>query len=68
MTPAEQLKAARAAAGLTQRQAAERSGVPLRTLEQWEIGRRRPPGYVLRLTLDRLASTDRAPAHEETDR
>lgn len=35
---AERLKAARAALGLTQLQAAERLGVPLRTYQGWEVG------------------------------
>ena len=59
MTPADQIKAARATAGLTQRQAAERIGVPLRTLEQWEIGRRNPPDYVLRSVIERLEQPQR---------
>lgn len=59
MTPAEQIKAARKAARLTQAEAAERIAVPLRTYQNWEIGHRAPPDYVLRLALDRLESTPR---------
>lgn len=54
MTPAEQLKAARATARLSQSRAAELIGVPVRTYQNWEIGHRNPPDYVLRLALERL--------------
>lgn len=39
MVMADQIKAWREARGLSQAQAAERLGVPLRTLEGWEAGR-----------------------------
>lgn len=54
MTPAEQLKAARACGRLSQAKAAECIGVPLRTYQNWEIGHRLPPDYVLQLALERL--------------
>lgn len=48
------LKAARLNAGLTQKQAAERCGVPFRTYQNWEYGTRKPPEYVLAAILEKL--------------
>lgn len=49
------IKEARQAAGLTQAAAAKLCyNVPLRTWEQWEIGRRTPPPYVEQLIIDKL--------------
>ena len=39
----ERFKAARKAAGLTQRACAEKYGIPRRTIEAWETGERIPP-------------------------
>jgi len=39
------LKASRSANGLSQSQAAERLGVPLKTLQNWEIARTKPQGF-----------------------
>ena len=36
-------------AGLTRRGLCERLGIPYRTLQEWETGRRTPPGYVIKL-------------------
>lgn len=54
MTPAEQIKAARAARGLSQSQAAKLVGVPRPTLQGWEQDRRRPNEFTLRAVLARL--------------
>lgn len=43
MTGAE-LREARKAAGLSMKQAAENSGTPYRTWQDWENGKRRVPG------------------------
>lgn len=53
-TFAEKLKAARAAAGLTQHGMADRMLIPLRTIQDWEGGRRTPPEYVQRFVLNEL--------------
>lgn len=45
------IKEARTQAKLTQRQLAERYGIPVRTLQDWESGRRTPPEYVVKLLL-----------------
>lgn len=55
-TYAEQLKAARAATGLSQAKLAEWSTVPRRTIEDWETGRRIPPDYVQHLVLDKIST------------
>lgn len=50
MAFADELKAMREKAGLTQQQAAERAGLPLRSYQNWEGGARRPrPDAVLPL-------------------
>lgn len=51
---AEQLKEARAAAGLSQQAMADRMLIPKRTIEDWEAGRRTPPPYVQRFVLNEL--------------
>lgn len=43
------IKAARLNAGYTQQQVNDALGIPLRTLTQWETGRRTPPEYVQRM-------------------
>jgi len=45
------IKEARKQAKLTQTQLAERYGIPVRTLQDWEAGRRTPPEYVVTLLL-----------------
>lgn len=45
------IKEARVQAGLTQKQFAERYGIPVRSLEDWESNRRKPPVYVVNLIL-----------------
>ena len=50
------IKAWRAAMGLSQSQAAEALGCPVRTLQNWEISRTRPASTLLRLLRDRFAS------------
>lgn len=48
------IKESRIAAGLTQRQMSEVFGIPLRTIEDWETGKRTPPPYVERLIIEKL--------------
>lgn len=45
----ERLKNIRRDVGLNRREFAEYMGIPLRTVEEWEAGRRKMPDYVLRL-------------------
>jgi transcriptional regulator with XRE-family HTH domain len=48
------LKELRTKANLTQKQAAELLGVPFRTYQDWEYGKRTPPKYVLKMVIDKL--------------
>lgn len=53
---AEQLKRARAAAGLSQQGMADQMLIPKRTIEKWETEERTPPPYVQRFVLNELRS------------
>lgn len=48
------IKTARTALGLTQREVCEITGVPKRTIENWDAGVRKPPEYVERLVVNEL--------------
>ena len=50
----EKLKELRAKVGMSQQAVADRTQVPKRTLEKWEIGERTPPSYVQRFILNEL--------------
>ena len=43
------IKALRESIGLSRKEFSEHVGIPVRTLEDWEAGRRTPPEYVPRL-------------------
>lgn len=45
----ETLKKMRELAGMNRREFSDYMKIPLRTLEEWEAGRRKMPEYVLRL-------------------
>lgn len=49
-----EFKAARLAAGLTQKGMSELMVIPFRTIQQWESGERTPPPYVKRFVLNEL--------------
>ena len=40
--------------GLTQKAVSDLLGIPLRTIEEWEAGRRKCPDYVERLVIEKL--------------
>lgn len=46
---AEKIRELRAQTGMTRKAFAEHVGIPLRTVEDWEAGRRNPPEYIPRL-------------------
>jgi len=48
------LKEARTKAGLTQQQMSDVFEIPRRTIQNWEEGKRTPPGYVEKLILEKL--------------
>ena len=50
----ETLKAARKAAGLTQKNMAATMLIPIRTIEDWERGQAVPAVYIQLLVLDKL--------------
>lgn len=49
MSIAETIKGLRKSTGMNRRQFSEHTGIPVRTLEDWEAGRRTPPEYIPRL-------------------
>lgn len=48
------LKEARLSANLTQDAMSEKLGIPKRTIQDWESGKRKPPEYVERLVIAEL--------------
>ena len=46
---AERMKQLRNITGFNRAEFARQQGIPLRTIEEWEAGRRKMPEYVLRL-------------------
>lgn len=53
-TFAEKLQAARKAAGLSQQGMSDRTLIPKRTIQKWEIEAATPPPYVQRFVLNEL--------------
>ena len=49
MDIANRIKNLRESTGMNRREFSDHTGIPLRTLEDWEAGRRTPPEYVPRL-------------------
>lgn len=49
MNIAETIKKLREDAGFNRSDFSQHTGIPLRTLEDWEAGRRTPPEYIPRL-------------------
>lgn len=49
MSTAEIIKELRVSVGMTRREFSAHTGIPVRTLEDWEAGRRTPPEYIPRL-------------------
>ena len=50
------IKEARQQAGLTQKAMHDMFGIPKRTIEDWDSGKRYPPEWVERLVLEKLES------------
>lgn len=48
------IKEARQAAGLTQQGVTDTLGIPKRTLQDWETGKRTPPGWAEALVIEKL--------------
>ncbi len=49
MESAKRIRELRENIGLTRKEFSEHIGIPVRTLEDWEAGRRTPPEYIPRL-------------------
>ncbi len=49
METADEIRELRKRTGMTRKDFAMHIGIPLRTVEDWEAGRRRPPEYIPRL-------------------
>ena len=49
MTIAETIKQLRESVGMTRKAFSQHTGIPVRTLEDWEAARRTPPEYIPRL-------------------
>lgn len=49
MDIANVIRELRASTGMTRKTFSEHTGIPVRTLEDWEAGRRTPPEYIPRL-------------------
>nr|DAX16562.1 MAG TPA: helix-turn-helix domain protein [Caudoviricetes sp.] len=50
----ERIKEARKSAGLTQKRMSELLLIPLRTIENWESGKRNPPLWAENLIVEKL--------------
>ena len=48
------IKEARQAAGLSQQGVTDTLGIPRRTLQDWETGKRTPPGWAEALVVEKL--------------
>lgn len=49
MDTARSIRELRESTGMTRKAFSGHTGIPVRTLEDWEAGRRRPPEYIPRL-------------------
>ena len=49
MDTANKIRRLRDSIGMNRKEFSEHTGIPIRTLEDWEAGRRTPPEYVPRL-------------------
>ena len=49
MNIAKSIRNLRESTGMSRKEFSEHTGIPVRTLEDWEAGRRTPPEYIPRL-------------------
>lgn len=59
------IKEARQAAGLSQQGVTDTLGIPRRTLQDWESGKRTPPGWAEALVVEKL---ERIAQNSQADR
>lgn len=53
-----EFRSARKRLGMTQRKLSEILGIPKRTIEEWEGGRRNPPDWAKKLILEKMESME----------
>ena len=58
MESADKIRRLREQTGMTRKDFSIHIGIPLRTIEDWEAGRRRPPEYIPRLIEYQLKHED----------
>ena len=54
MDTATTIKELRESTGMSRKEFSEHTGIPVRTLEDWEASRRTPPDYIPRLIASQL--------------
>lgn len=54
MEAKDRIRELRAQTGMSRKDFSEHIGIPLRTIEDWEAGRRNPPEYIPRLIMYQL--------------
>ena len=59
MDTAKTIKELRESTGMSRREFSDHTGIPVRTLEDWEAGRRTPPDYIPRLISFQLKYEER---------
>ena len=65
MDIAKSIKELRESTGMSRKEFSEHTGIPVRTLEDWEAGRRTPPEYIPRLIAYQLKYEDLVKGKEE---
>ena len=67
MNTAHTIKVLRESTGMTRKEFSEHTGIPVRTLEDWEAARRTPPEYIPRLIAYQLKYEELLKGKEEKD-
>ena len=65
MDTAKIIKELRESTGMSRKEFSEHTGIPVRTLEDWEAARRTPPEYIPRLIAYQLKYEELVKAKEE---
>ena len=65
MDIAKSIKELRESTGMSRKEFSEHTGIPVRTLEDWEAGRRTPPDYIPRLIAYQLKYEELVEGKEE---
>ena len=65
MDIAKSIKELRESTGMSRKDFSEHTGIPVRTLEDWEAGRRTPPAYKPRLIAYQLKYEELMKGREE---